>query len=387
MRVVVVTRIYRPEPSAASFFLGAVVDSLTEAGHSVEVLTARPVAARKEATPRERVRTWPVLRDRNGYVRGYLPYLSFDLPVALRLLFTSRADVVLVEPPPTTGAVVRVVCAARGIPYVYDAADIWSDAANMATGSGLVVQMLRGVERFALRGATHIVTISQGVVDRLRALGVAVPVTVSGFGADTDYFRPVDAEPAPLFVYAGSYSAWHGADVLIPAFSDFSRTHPGYRLLFIGNGTERAELERLVRDEGLAESVSFVDPVAPADLAPLLAGAVASLATLKPATDYTYAFASKTYSSLAVGCPVIFAGPGPTAAFIHAANEHLSAGAAVMHEPGAIADAMRALADDPPSSSDRVAVAEWTAREHSITAVGRRVARIVEAVAGRRGRR
>ena len=51
------------------------------------------------------MRTFPVLRDRNGYVRGYLPYLSFDLPLILRLLFARRPSVVVVEPPPTTGAI------------------------------------------------------------------------------------------------------------------------------------------------------------------------------------------------------------------------------------------------------------------------------------------
>src|SRR5690606_39527813 len=68
---------------------------------------------------RVRVRRARVLRDSSGYVRGYLPYLSFDVPAALRLLTVRRPDVVVVEPPPTTGVVVRLVCALRRVPYVY----------------------------------------------------------------------------------------------------------------------------------------------------------------------------------------------------------------------------------------------------------------------------
>ena len=143
MRVTLVSRIYRPEPAAASQFLGAVADALAEDGDDVTVLTARPPRRMAVPSSRERVKTFPVLRDRDGYVRGYLPYLSFDVPLAFRLLFARRPDVVFVEPPPTTGAVVRAICALRRVPYVYDAADVWSDAANMATGSSLVITVLR----------------------------------------------------------------------------------------------------------------------------------------------------------------------------------------------------------------------------------------------------
>ncbi|MFP3822035.1 hypothetical protein SB658_25400, partial [Bacillus sp. SIMBA_008] len=78
MRVAIVSRIYRPEPSAASLFLGAVADELTGRGNRVVVLTARPPKSTRTPRHVETVRTFPVVRDRQGYVRGYIPYLSFD---------------------------------------------------------------------------------------------------------------------------------------------------------------------------------------------------------------------------------------------------------------------------------------------------------------------
>src|SRR5690606_20391463 len=174
---------------------------------------------------------------RNDYVRGYLQYLSFDIPLAFRLLVARRPSVVFVEPPPTTGAVVRVICALRRIPYVYDAADIWSDAAGHATDSSLVVRLLRWVERFAMRGAAAMTTISEGVVGRVRELGVDTPMTVTGFGADTTEFSYTDEPLEKTFIYAGTFTELHGAHILIDAFASFSQTHPGYRLKFIGQGT------------------------------------------------------------------------------------------------------------------------------------------------------
>jgi glycosyltransferase involved in cell wall biosynthesis len=381
--VTIVSRIYRPEPASASFFLGSVADALLAEGHEVDVLTARPPRGMPVESRGERVRTFPVLRDRNGYVRGYLPYLSFDLPLALRLLFTRRPAVVFLEPPPTTGAVVRVICGIRRIPYVYDAADIWSDAADMATGSRTVIRILRGIERFAMRRAAHLVTISRGVADRVRELGVDRPVTVTGFGADTSEFSFVSAPAAPVFVYAGSYSVWHGAEVLLGAMAQFRITHPGYTLRVIGNG-ERASLEKRARELEVDDVVEFMEAVPPAQLAPHLAAAVATLATLKPGTGYDYAFTSKAYSSLAAGCPVIFAGPGPTARFIDEANTSVRAGVAVPWDAEAIAAAMRRFADDPLRADEREALGAWTAAEHSMASTARRIAGILETVAGRR---
>lgn len=386
MRIAIVSRIYRPEPAAASFFLGAVADALGARGHDVDVLTVTPPPGLGDGSRGERVRTFPVLRDASGYVRGYLQYMSFDIPLAFRLLALRKPDAVFVEPPPTTGAVVRVICALRRIPYVYDTADIWSDAAAQATDSKAVVRILRWIERFAMRGATNLVTISQGVVDRVRALGISSPVAVTGFGADTSVFRYAEVDTERVFIYAGTYTGLHGADVLIDAFARFSSTHPGYRLRFIGNGTEQEAMQMRADELGIGDSVEFVEPVPAAELRPQLSAALCSLATLNPHGGYEYAFTSKIYSSLASGCPAIFSGPGPTAPFLHEAAQHVRAGVAVDYDPGLIAEAMRGIADDPLSPDERRAVSDWATEEHSMSAVAGRVADVVIA-AGNAGRR
>jgi glycosyltransferase involved in cell wall biosynthesis len=385
VRLAIVSRIYRPEPSAASAFLGAVADEATARGHDVTVVTVRPPHGIPVGTPTETVRMMPVLRDRSGYVKGYLQYLSFDVPLFFRLLVLPRPDVLLMEPPPTTGLVVRVVCALRRIPYVYDAADVWSDAAEQATGSRTVIRVLRAMERFAMQGARSLVTISQGVMDRVRAMGVDRPVTVTGFGADTTSFlspAQTDTPTDRVFLYAGTYAPWHGAEAAVDAFATFSQRHPGYVLRFIGNGSDRELLQRKARELGIGDTVEFVETIPSEELLPQLHRAVASIATLRPGSGYEYAFTTKAYSSMAAGCPVIFAGPGPTATFLDRANGAVRAGVVCDYDPAGIAEAMAVLADDPLSASQRHALASWTADEHSLSAVASRVVDVVEASAG-----
>ncbi|MBF0673474.1 MAG: glycosyltransferase family 4 protein [Salinibacterium sp.] len=379
------SRIFSPEPSAASFMLESIARVCRDAGHDVEVVTTR---APSRLVPREipgvRVRRAPVLRDASGYVRGYLQYMSFDIPLFFRLLFGRRGDVYIVEPPPTTGAVVRIVTALRRRPYVYDAADVWSDAAAMATRSRFVLSALRAVEVWAWRGAKHVVTISEGVRERMRQLGSESDTSVLGFGVDLTAFDYAPMAPggdgAPYFVYAGTYSEWHGADIFVDAFARFRAAHPDFRMIFVGNGSEKANLEAKAAELGLGQSVQFLDAVAPEELSSVLAGAQASLASLKPGQGYDYAFTTKLYSSVAAGCPVIFTGVGPTASFIrdHVGEQPL--GVAVDYDADAVAEAMHSYAESPLQPERRAALSEWSRERYSLDSIAQRVMAIAENV-------
>src|SRR5690554_6895004 len=221
MHVVVATRIFSPEPAAASLRLSALVDELVARGHRVTVLTTTaPEQDRYQPPPGVEVKRWPVLRDGDGYVRGYLQYLSFDVPLALRLLGVRGADVVVVEPPPTTGLVAAVVMWLRRTPFVYYAADVWSDAVVSAGMSGLVAKVLRALERRVLRAAQAVLATSAGVVKRVRALDAQA--TEVGNGVDTTVFTPdgpAADHPRPYLVYTGTASEVHGADVFTRAMA------------------------------------------------------------------------------------------------------------------------------------------------------------------------
>ena len=389
MRVVIVSRIFSPEPSAASYLLEAIAEAYRDAGHDVRVLTTRaPKGLPPASLEGIELRRAPVLRDRTGYVRGYLPYMSFDIPLAFRLLFAGRSDLIVVEPPPTTGAVVRVVAGLRRIPYFYDAADVWSDAARLATSSRVVLGLLRRLEVFALRGARRAFTISTGVANRLRELDVHVPTTIVAFGADADVFRHVpDAVDAasPYFIYPGTYSEVHGAGVFLDAFAQFAAAHPGHRLLYVGNGTERAVLERRTAELGVV-GVEFHEPVDGVRLNALLSGATASLASLRPGTGYDYAFTTKVYSSIAAGCPVVFSGVGPTAGFIETANHEQRAGRALPYDPAAVAGALAEFTAHPVGDADRARLSDWARERFSLRSIAESIVAesIADVEAGRR---
>ena len=257
----------------------------------------------------------PVLRDEAGYVRGYAQYMSFDLPLALRLLAGRRPDLVVAEPPPTTGAVVRAIAALRGVPYAYYAADVWSDASQATGAPGWVVAVVRSLERFALSGAWHVLTVNSGVAQRVTELG-ASRVTVVPNGIDTDVFTPEgpvasDAPRAPYFLYAGTASEWQGAGIFIQALRLVHRTHPQVELVYLGQGSEWDHLRDLAAND---PRIHLMPVVSPDEAAAWQRGAVASVVSIRPGLGYDFAYPTKIFAALACGTSVVYAGPGPARA-------------------------------------------------------------------------
>jgi glycosyltransferase involved in cell wall biosynthesis len=375
MRVVIATRIFAPEISAASGILRTWAEEFRDRGFEVTILTAKPPrGAVIDDPPGIDIRRARVKRDRQQYVRGYLSYLSFDVPLAFRLLFSRRADLYVVEPPPTTVAVVRVIAGLRRIPYVVRAADYWSEAAELVTSSRLILGTLRRVEAWGLRGAKVLFAAHDPLIGRFRSLGIATPAVPIGFGADTKDFRYEGQPPAepPVFVYAGTHSEWHGAGIFVEAMPAVLQQHPGARLEYYGNGEEREGMQARARELGIEGSVEFYAPIPPAALAPILAGATVSVASLAPVPANEYALATKVYSSLAAGCPVIYAGIGPTVEFLNDAD-HPLAGVAVAYDAGAAATAMNAAAAAPLQPDARTELAEWSASRFSLGVIAKQV--------------
>lgn len=375
MRVVIATRIFGPEVSAASAILRTWAEEFRDRGCEVTVVTARPPRGAVIDDPRGiEIRRARVKRDKQQYVRGYLSYMSFDIPLAFRLLFSRKADLYVVEPPPTTVAVVRVIAALRRTPYVVRAADYWTEAAELVTDNRFIIGTLKRLEAWGLRGARMLFAAHEPLMQRFREVGIDTPAVPIGFGADTKDFRYDEQPPAepPVFVYAGTHSEWHGAGIFVEAMPAVLERHPDARLEFYGNGEERGAMLTRARELGVETAVEFHGPIPPVALSPILAGATASVASLAPVAPNEYALATKVYSSLAAGCPVIFTGVGPTIAFLDDAG-HPRAGVAVPYDVDATAAAMIAAADAPVQPPERAALARWSADEFSLAAIAQRV--------------
>lgn len=121
------------------------------------------------------------------------------------------------------------------------------------------------VERIAARWVDTITTVSQGEFEDGRAvLGAEAPLRVVENGVDVDRYTPSGAAaPRPddvLLVQVGRLSPQKGQDRSIRALAELG---PGFVLRLIGDGPQRADLERLAADLGVQQQIEFVGATDP----------------------------------------------------------------------------------------------------------------------------
>ena len=385
--VMIVSRIYLPEAAAASFRLAGVAKALREKGVEVEIVTTTPPPG-LQASDQDRVRRFPVLRDKEGYVRGYLQYLSFDIPAFFRVLFSPRATVTLVEPPPTTGFFMRIASKLLGVPYVYYLPDLWG-AASASFAPKIVVKAVKALEAFAVRGAVAVIAVNEEIAETARAMG-AKSVHLIPNGIDTDTFTN-EVEPlsrverednglgdAPYFIYTGTASEWQGASIFISALAQVIDTIP-HHLVFLGKGSDWDLLREQAAKPELNGRAHVLETLPPCETARWIAGADAGLVSIKAGAGYDHAYPTKVLSTLACGTPVIYAGPGPAREDIEA---H-SLGSCANYSAISVARAFQEIINSSSSIVSPVQLRKWVLENKSLAKSSQKVAQVLKNNSGK----
>ena len=368
---VVATRLFAPEPTPAASRNEALVRAIERTGRTVRVMTTTAPGLEKVPDRVRNISRWPVKRDRQGHVKGYVSYLSFDIPLFFRLLAQRDLAGIISEPPPTTGLAVMAAAALRRVPYAYYAADVWADATGTVEGVPWIVRTaVRVMENLVWRRASVLLATSQGVHDRIiELIGPRPSVAVVGNGINIEDFTPhgdVADEPGPYFVYTGTVSEWHGAGIFLDAYERVLADHPGVRMLFFSEGAHRDELEQAARERGL-EGVEFRRRLPAGEISAYIRGAVAALSSVTPGQGYDFAVATKMFAATACGTPVIQTGDG----YGNRLVEDNALGWSVPYEAGAVAAAMQAaLAGEGRPSPEHLR--DWTERDASLDSAGDR---------------
>ncbi|WP_022864764.1 glycosyltransferase family 4 protein [Varibaculum cambriense] len=378
----IVSRIYLPEAAAASFRLAGVAKALREKGIEVEVVTTTAPSGLQVAD-HDRVRRFPVLRDKEGYVRGYLQYLSFDIPAFFRVLFSPRATVTLVEPPPTTGFFMRIASKLLGVPYVYYLPDLWG-AASASFAPKIVVKAVKALEAFAVRGAVAVIAVNEEIAETARAMG-AKSVHLIPNGIDTDTFTN-EVEPlsrverednglgdAPYFIYTGTASEWQGASIFISALAQVIDKIP-HHLVFLGKGSDWDLLREQAAKPELNGRAHVLETLPPGETARWIAGADAGLVSIKAGAGYDHAYPTKVLSTLACGTPVIYAGPGPAREDIEA---H-SLGICANYSAISVARTFQEIINSSSSIVSPVQLRKWVLENKSLAKSSQKVAQVLK---------
>jgi glycosyltransferase involved in cell wall biosynthesis len=148
--------------------------------------------------------------------------------------------------------------------------------------------IIRRIFQKAARVVTVSDTLRQRTIDRWRL--DPEQVTAVSNGARVDLFSQAVSMPelreqnnldvADLIMFVGSFKPWHGLDLLVEAFSQVVAQQPQARLVFVGDGPTRPELEAQAQQLGLAQKVIFTGAVPHEEVASWLSQA--QVAILNP---------------------------------------------------------------------------------------------------------
>lgn len=222
----------------------------------------------------------------------------------------------------------------------------------------------------ALGAASLVVAVSSEVADRVvREPAARRDVCVVANGVDVQRFAAAAraTRDGPFTVaFLGSLRPWHGLALLAEAFALLRRRGPESRLLVVGDGPGRADLERDLERRGALEATRFVGRVPAAEVADWLGRAQVGVAPYSKSADF-YFSPLKVFEYMAAGLPTVATAVGQLRQLIADGADGL------LCPPGdaaAFAAALDRLRLDPALGRELGARARETAlREHTWDAV------------------
>jgi PEP-CTERM/exosortase A-associated glycosyltransferase len=188
----------------------------------------------------------------------------------------SRPDLIHAHSPVLNALPSLWVGRQTGLPVVYEMRASWEDAAvdHGSTREGsLRYRVSRSLESFALRRATQVTTICDGLRNDIVARGIpeqrvtvipnAVDVGAFRFGAEPDprLRRELGLEGATVLGFAGSFYGYEGLDLLIEAARRMLPARPALRVLLVGGGPQEQNLKAQAAAAGLQDRVIFAGRV------------------------------------------------------------------------------------------------------------------------------
>jgi glycosyltransferase involved in cell wall biosynthesis len=377
MRILILTQHFAPEVTAARARVEAFAAGLAAREHEVEVICAVPNHPEGIVHPEFRHRAI-VRAEQDGYRVKYvwvraspkksvrnrlLLYATFAASATLAGALTRRPDVVLASSPPLpVGAAAAAVAARHRVPWVLDVRDLWPEAA-VALGElpdGRAARAAERLERWLYKSAAAITTVTAPFCDDITERGVdADKVTLIPNGTTRQWLDAgeLDADrvaadlPGDRFVwaYGGNLGLAQGLDAAIDAAADLGSD---YQLLLIGDGPLRSQLEERAAElpDGLVDIRGLVQPDVAART---LRAADALLVPLDARPALRKFVPSKLFDCAALGRPVIVSAAGEASRIAAEAGAGLTVPPS---DPVALADAVRALRDDP-ALRDRLSAA------------------------------
>ena len=266
------------------------------------------------------IHRFAMFREGTNPIQRAIRYVLVNLIQYFKGIRAKDVDVLVsVSTPPTQGILCGLVARKLKIPFIYNLQDVFPDSmviANMTKKGSLIWKIGRKVEDFTYRHADKIIVISEDFKRNIMEKGVPEEkIVVVPNWVDPTSVYPVERKDNILFdrfgldrdkfyiCYSGNIGHSQNLRLLMDAAKLLKTDLPDMRLVLIGDGMMKDELEKMIRDEAIDNVVLL--PFQPyEEIAHVFSLGDAGLIISKAGTGGS-SVPSKTWSIMAAERPII----------------------------------------------------------------------------------
>lgn len=303
----------------------------------------------------------------------------------LRAPMPSGSVVIGSSPHLLGAAAARLAALVRRVPFILEVRDLWPESLEVrGDATGLTFRALRVLADVLYRTSPAIVMLAAGNRAPIEARGISPErLHYVPNGVDPDVFANASPTSIPdlphdreAFVYAGAHGPANGLETVLDAAEKLMEDgERRAQLVLIGDGPSKLELMASAERRGLT-NVTFLDPVAKAEIPGILKGSAGGLMPLADVELFSYGVSpNKLFDYLSADLPVITNVPGDVARMVTEAN----AGIVVPpSDASALASAVVQILDGSKTFSSGL---DWIRERHDRTRLAHDLATLVRAMA------
>ncbi|MBD2296775.1 glycosyltransferase family 4 protein [Anabaena sphaerica FACHB-251] len=184
---------------------------------------------------------------------------------------------------------------------------------EQAKHRGLIdVDSAEKVARRVFQAATALIAVSEEVKTYLMNYVDSSKVHVIPNAVNPERFSTINTSTQSenfTVGFVGTLKPWHGLPILTEAFARLHQKVPNARLLIVGDGPERENIEAELSARGLDADTQFTGAVNPDQVPEFLAKMDVAVAPYPAQSDF-YFSPLKVYEYMAAGLPVVVSGIG-----------------------------------------------------------------------------
>ncbi len=275
------------------------------------------------------LRVWPIfcfMRWKLGYLRWHLDcfFSTFFFALQIKKLFKCEKINAIYQRYSLLNFTGVLLSRLKKIPLIleYNGSEVWVFRIWAEKQWLHLMGLAKIIEYINLHSADYIVVVSQALKDELILRNInAHKILVNPNGVDTEQFNPENLvrqrtalhkqyglEDKFVFGFIGTFSYWHGIELLAQVIPEVIKQEPHAHFMLIGDGVLKKYLEiELQKQHITLDNVTFTGAIPHHKAKEFLAACDAFLSPTQPNADGTRFFGSPTkiFEYLSMGKPII----------------------------------------------------------------------------------